>query len=91
MGRNVMMARARAGVEIEEDRSKASGKDPAGRHLSGVGWQGYQGAIWRSGLGLSGNAINSFVKFAIGTYKAYEATDASIVEINVGGDQARAT
>jgi len=34
------------------------------------------------GLGVTGNAVNSFVKFALGTYRAYEATDSSIVEIN---------
>ena len=34
------------------------------------------------GLGLTGSAVNSFVKFASAMYRAYEASDASIVEIN---------
>jgi len=33
-------------------------------------------------LGLSGPAVNSFAKFAAAMYRAYEKTDASIVEIN---------
>ena len=82
MGRNVMMASSEGGVEIEEVAAKHPEKilraviDPV------VGLAGYQARDLAFGLGLSGNAINSFVKFAIGTYKAYEATDASIVEIN---------
>ena len=70
------------GVEIEEVAAKHPEKilraviDPV------VGLAGYQARDLAFGLGLSGNAVNSFVKFALGTYKAYEATDASIVEIN---------
>ena len=47
-----------------------------------VGLAGYQARDLAFGLGLSGAAVNSFVKFATAMYKAYEATDASIVEIN---------
>src|SRR5207237_939376 len=47
-----------------------------------VGVAGYQARDLAFGLGLKGNAVNSFVKFALGTYRAYGATDSSIVEIN---------
>jgi succinyl-CoA synthetase beta subunit len=82
IGRNVMMASSEGGVEIEEVAATHPEKilrapiDPV------IGLAGYQARDLAFGLGLSGNAVNSFVRFATGTYKAYEATDASIVEIN---------
>jgi succinyl-CoA synthetase beta subunit len=69
-------------VEIEEVAAKHPEKilreaiDPV------IGLAGYQARDLAFGLALSGNAVNSFVRFATGTYKAYEASDASIVEIN---------
>src|SRR3989454_2097709 len=82
IGRNVLMASSEGGVEIEEVAAKHPEKilrtviDPV------VGLAGYQARDLAFGLGVTGNAVNSFVKFALGTYRAYEATDSSIVEIN---------
>ena len=82
IGRNVMMASSEGGVEIEEVAARHPEKilraviDPV------VGVAGYQARDLAFGLGLKGNAVNSFVKFALGTYRAYGATDSSIVEIN---------
>src|SRR5712664_3188014 len=82
MGRDVMMASSEGGVEIEEVAAKHPEKilraviDPV------VGLAGYQARDLAFGLGLSGNAINSFAKFATAMYRAYQETDASIVEIN---------
>src|SRR3954470_16789410 len=82
VGRNVLMASSEGGVEIEEVAARQPEKilreviDPA------VGLAGFQARDLAFGLGLSGNAVNSFVKFAAAMYRAYQATDASIVEIN---------
>jgi succinyl-CoA synthetase beta subunit len=82
LGRNVMMASSEGGVEIEEVAARHPEKilrvaiDPV------IGLAGYQARDLAFGLGLSGSAVNSFVRFATGTYEAYQASDASIVEIN---------
>ena len=81
-GRNTLMASSEGGVEIEEVAAKHPEKilratiDPA------VGLAGYQARDLAFGLGLSGPAVSSFVKFAGAMVRAYDATDASIVEIN---------
>jgi succinyl-CoA synthetase beta subunit len=81
-GRNTFMASSEGGVEIEEVAAKhpekilREGVDPV------VGLAGFQARDLAFGLGLSGAAVSSFVKFATAMHKAYEATDASIVEIN---------
>jgi succinyl-CoA synthetase beta subunit len=81
-GRNTFMASSEGGVEIEEVAAKHPEKilraivDPV------IGIAGFQARDLAFGLGLSGAAVNSFVKFAAAMYNAYIATDASIVEIN---------
>jgi succinyl-CoA synthetase beta subunit len=81
-GRNTFMASAEGGVEIEEvaaahpEKILREGIDPV------VGLAGFQARDLAFGLGLSGASVGSFVKFATAMHKAYEATDASIVEIN---------
>jgi succinyl-CoA synthetase beta subunit len=81
-GRNTFMASAEGGVEIEEvaaghpEKILREGVDPV------VGLAGFQARDLAFALGLSGGAVSSFVKFATAMHKAYEATDASIVEIN---------
>jgi succinyl-CoA synthetase beta subunit len=81
-GRNTFMASAEGGVEIEEvaaahpEKILREGVDPV------VGLAGFQARDLAFGLGLSGASVGSFVKFATAMHKAYEATDASIVEIN---------
>src|SRR5207245_2372485 len=82
LSRNVLMASSEGGVEIEEVAAKHPEKilreavDPV------MGLSGYQARNLAFGLGLQGNAVNSFVKFATAMYRAYDQTDASIVEIN---------
>jgi succinyl-CoA synthetase beta subunit len=80
--RNTFIASSEGGVEIEEVAAKHPEKilreiiDPV------VGLAGFQSRDLAFGLGLSGSAVNSFVKFAGAMYRAYLETDASIVEIN---------
>jgi len=81
-GRNTMMASSEGGVEIEEVAASHPEKilresiDPV------VGLGAFQARDLAFALGLSGPAVNSFAKFAAAMYRAYEKTDASIVEIN---------
>ena len=81
-GRNTFMASSEGGVEIEEvaarhpEKILREGVDPV------VGLSGFQSRDLAFGLGLSGAAVASFGKFAAAMYRAYDATDASIVEIN---------
>jgi succinyl-CoA synthetase beta subunit len=82
ISRDVLMASSEGGVEIEEVAAKHPEKilreavDPV------VGLAGYQARDLAFGLGLAGGAVNSFAKFASAMYRAYQETDASIVEIN---------
>lgn len=80
--RNVIMASTEGGVEIEKVAAETpelilkEPVDPA------VGIQGYQARKLAFGLGLEGAQFKNAVKFLMGLYKAYDATDASIAEIN---------
>ncbi len=80
--KNVFMASTEGGVEIEKVAAESPEKilkvtiDPA------VGMQAYQARQIAFGLGLSGAQFKNGVKFFIALYNAYEATDASIAEIN---------
>ena len=82
LGRNVMMASSEGGVEIEEVAAKHPEKilreaiDPV------VGLGAWQARNLAFGLGLSGTAVNSLVRFATAMYEAFIETDCSIVEIN---------
>ncbi|MFL5277094.1 MAG: ADP-forming succinate--CoA ligase subunit beta [Myxococcales bacterium] len=82
VSRNTMMASSEGGVEIEEVAANHPEKilretvDPV------VGLAGYQGRDLAFALGLKGPEVNSFAKFASAMYRAFQATDASIVEIN---------
>lgn len=81
-GQNVIMASTEGGMDIEEVAEKTPEKiikewiDPS------VGLQGYQARKIAFALGLSGGAFKEMVKFVFSLYKAYEATDASLFEIN---------
>jgi succinyl-CoA synthetase beta subunit len=80
--KNVFMVSTEGGVEIEKVAAETPEKiikeavDPA------VGLQAYQARKLAFGLGLSGNQFKNAVKFLMNLYKVYEATDASIAEIN---------
>ncbi len=82
VSKNVIMASTEGGVEIEKVAEETPEKiikewiDPS------VGIQSYQARKLAFGLGLEGNAFKSFIPFIIKLYKAYEATDASLLEIN---------
>lgn len=81
-GRNIIMYSTEGGVDIEtvaEETPHLIFKeevDPS------VGLQGFQARRVAFNLGLSGNAFKEMVKFVSALYKAYEASDASLFEIN---------
>ena len=81
-GRNTLMASSEGGVEIEEVATRHPEKILKAAIDPTVGLGGYQARDLAFGLGLSGPAVNSFVKFATAMYKAFLETDCSIVEIN---------
>jgi succinyl-CoA synthetase beta subunit len=82
VSKNVIMASTEGGVEIEKVAEEAPEKilkvwiDPS------VGVQAYQARELAFGLGLSGNAFKNFIPFILKLYRAYEETDASLLEIN---------
>ena len=81
-GRADFMASTEGGVEIEEVAANHPEKilresvDPA------VGFQAFQARKLAFGLGLTGALINEGVQFLTSLYQAFEATDASLAEIN---------
>ncbi|HEV2423362.1 MAG TPA: ADP-forming succinate--CoA ligase subunit beta [Terriglobia bacterium] len=81
-GRAVFMASTEGGVEIEEVAASHPEKilresvDPA------VGFQPFQARKLAFGLGLSGGLVTEGVQFLTSLYEAFEATDASLAEIN---------
>lgn len=78
----VVMASAQGGMEIEE----VAAKDPDAilkEHVEpSVGFQPYQARNLAFGLGLEGAVAGQAVPFMASLFKAFEATDASLVEIN---------
>ncbi len=80
--KNVVMVSTEGGVEIEKVAAETPELilketiDPA------LGMQPYQARKLAFGLGLSGVQFKNAVKFLMALYNAYEATDASIAEIN---------
>jgi succinyl-CoA synthetase beta subunit len=81
-GKDVIMASAEGGVDIEEVAAKTPEKiikewiDPA------AGLQPFQARKIAFALGLEGKAFKEMVKFIHSLYKAYVSTDASQFEIN---------
>src|SRR5579863_4808287 len=81
-GRPVFMASQEGGVEIEVVAAERPEKilketiDPA------AGFQPFQARKLAFGLGLEGQRVNDAVKFFSSLYRAFEATDASLAEIN---------
>jgi succinyl-CoA synthetase beta subunit len=80
--RNVVMVSTEGGMEIEKvaeehpERIVKEHIDPA------VGFQAFQARKLAFALGLSGDAFKNGVRFLLSLVKAYEATDASLFEIN---------
>ncbi|UBM59379.1 ADP-forming succinate--CoA ligase subunit beta [Marinilongibacter aquaticus] len=79
---NVIMASTEGGMDIEDVAENSPEKiikewiDPK------VGLQAFQARKVANKLGLSGQANKEMVKFIFALYKAYEATDSSMFEIN---------
>jgi len=76
------MVSTEGGMEIEKvaaetpEKIRKEAVDPV------IGFQQYQARSLCFGLGLTGDAFKNGVKFLLALYKAYEATDASLAEIN---------
>lgn len=81
-GRNIIMYSTEGGMDIEEVAEKTphlifkEEVDPK------VGLQGFQTRKIAFNLGLSGDAFKEMTKFVAALYKAYEATDSAMFEIN---------
>jgi succinyl-CoA synthetase beta subunit len=80
--RNVVMASTEGGVEIEKVAAETPDKILKEFVDRGIGFQAYQARSLATGLGLRGDAFKNGVKFLHALYAAYEATDASLAEIN---------
>ena len=82
VGRLAVMASTEGGVDIEHVAATAPEKilrewvDPL------TGLLPFQSRRLAFGLGLVGESVGAFVRFATGLYNAYVATDASLAEIN---------
>ncbi|BBB31872.1 succinyl-CoA synthetase beta subunit [Thermotomaculum hydrothermale] len=81
-GKPVVMASTEGGVEIEEVAAKTPEKilkefvDPS------IGLAAFQARKLAYGLNLTGDVAKKAVKFFMALYKAFEAKDASLAEIN---------
>ncbi len=81
---NVVMVSTEGGVEIiEKVAARDAGENSEGFRPCNVDWRGQEfrrGLCF--GLGLTGDAFKNGVKFLLALYKAYDASDASLAEIN---------
>ncbi|MCX6151757.1 MAG: ADP-forming succinate--CoA ligase subunit beta [Ignavibacteriales bacterium] len=80
--KNVLMVSTEGGVEIEKVAAENPEKILKETIEPEVGLQVYQARNLAFGLGLTENQNKNAVKFLMALYKAYEATDASLAEIN---------
>jgi succinyl-CoA synthetase beta subunit len=80
--RSVFMASASGGMEIEQ----VAAENPAAilkEHITpGMGLEAFQARKLAFGLGLAPGQINQAVQFMTSLYRAFEAADASLAEIN---------
>ena len=79
---NVVMVSTEGGVEIEKVAAETPEKILKEYVQPSIGLQQFQARRLCFGLGLSGDAFKNGVKFLLALYKAYDATDASLAEIN---------
>jgi len=81
-GKAVFMASASGGMEIEE----VAARDPEAilkEYVEpGIGLQPFQARKIAFKLGLTGDFVSPAAKFMIALYRAFEETDASLLEIN---------
>jgi succinyl-CoA synthetase beta subunit len=81
-GMNVLMVSTEGGVEIEKIAAELPEKIVKEHVDPSVGLQQFQARKLAFALGLTGDAFKNGVKFLLALYKAYDATDASLAEIN---------
>ncbi len=79
---NVVMVSTEGGMEIEKVAEETPEKILKEAIAPGIGLQAFQARNLCFGLGLKGDAFKNGVKFLLALAKAYEATDASLAEIN---------
>ncbi len=79
---NVVMVSTEGGVEIEKVAAETPEKILKEYVHPSLGLQQFQARHLCFGLGLTGDAFKNGVKFLLALYKAYEASDASLAEIN---------
>ncbi len=82
VGKNVIMASTEGGVEIEKVAAETPEKIIKEWVDPNIGLQTFQARRLAFGLGLSGDAFKNFITFIKTLYKAYEESDASLIEIN---------
>jgi succinyl-CoA synthetase beta subunit len=82
IGRLAVMASTEGGVDIEEVAAQHPEKILREWISPLTGLMPFQARRLAFGLGLTGDSVNAFVRFASGLYNAYVATDASLAEIN---------
>ena len=80
--KNVFMVSTEGGVEIEKVAAESPEKILKETVDPGLGLMPFQAKRLAFGLGLEGEAFKNGVKFLTALYKAYEASDASLAEIN---------
>ena len=81
-GRNIIMYFTEGGMDIEEVAEHTPHLIFKEEIDPKVGLQGFQARKIAFNLGLSGDAFKDMTKFIASLYKAYEATDSSMFEIN---------
>jgi len=82
VSKNVIMASTEGGVEIEKVAAETPEKIIKEWIEPQIGFQTYQARRLAFALGLEGEVFKNFVTFIKVLYRAYEETDASLVEIN---------
>lgn len=82
VSKNVIMASTEGGVEIEKVAEETPEKIIKCYIEPSIGLQPNQAREIAFGLQLEGNAFKDFIKFVMNLYKAYEDTDASLLEVN---------
>jgi len=82
VGKNVIMASTEGGVEIEKVAAETPDKIIKEWIEPSVSFQTYQARRLAFALGMEGDVFKNFISFIKLLYRAYEETDASLVEIN---------
>jgi succinyl-CoA synthetase beta subunit len=81
-GRNIIMYSTEGGMDIEEVAAKTPERIFKEEIDPKAGMQPFQARKIAFNLGLSGTAFKEMTKFVTALYKAYDAIDASLFEIN---------